>query len=181
MKRAWYVTSNPDKVLEVEHFFGPGGGLGVLRHAVMEILEPQLEKVILAKAAAAYQALQVPVVVEHGAMCIDALNGLPGALVKPLWESLGPRLCDLVTAGQPRTVRTLSAVCYCDGRKRQLFQAEVEGELAPSARGGGGFHWDPIFIPRGHTRTFAEMNLAEKLSLSASGKAYAALRQHLGL
>ncbi|WP_158502164.1 non-canonical purine NTP pyrophosphatase [Vitiosangium sp. GDMCC 1.1324] len=181
MKIAWYNTTNPDKVREVEHFFGPTSKLGILRSAVTEVLDANLEKVILAKAAAAYQVCRVPVVVEHGAFCLDALGGMPGALIKPLWETLQFRICDLVPAGQSRTMFARSAVCYCDGRTRTLILKEVKGELATKARGSGGFHWDPIFIPEGHTRTFAEMSLTEKLALSPAGLAYAELRQRLSL
>lgn len=181
MKIAWYNTQNPDKVREVEHFFGPKSRLGILRTPVTEILDADLEKVILAKAASAYQACRVPVVVEHGAFCLDALDGLPGALIKPLWDTLGHRLCDLVPSGQPRTMIVKSALCYCDGRTRTLIVKEVKGELAPKAQGTRGFHWDPLFIPEGHTRTFAEMTLTEKLAVSPSGLAYQELRQQLSL
>lgn len=179
MKVAYFNTMNEDKVREVEHVFGRDGKLGVLRYPVMEILDADLERVVRAKAAAAYEAARLPVVVEHGGLCIDFLNGLPGALIKPMWSALGPRLCELVPPGQPRTARARSALCYCNGRERFVLLHEVEGELAPSARGTGGFHWDPIFIPRGETRTFAELPLDEKLKRSPVAQGYEALREEL--
>jgi XTP/dITP diphosphohydrolase len=182
MTTDWYYnTSNDSKIREALHFFGGPGRLGILRHPVTEILDTDLEKVVLAKAAEAYQAVRVPVIVEHGALCIDFLNGLPGALVKPTWMALGERLCFLVPSGEKRTGRALSAICYCDGRRREVILRQVEGELSLSPRGTGGFHWDPVFIPRGETRTLAEMPLDEKLRVSASGQAYAELRKRLGL
>jgi XTP/dITP diphosphohydrolase len=177
----YYNSSNEAKVREALHFFGSSGRLGILRHPVTEILDTELERVVLAKAADAYRALRVPVIVEHGALCIDFLNKLPGALVKPTWMALGERLCLLVPPGEPRTGAALSALCYCDGRKREVILRKVEGEIAPERRGSGGFHWDPVFIPRGETRTLAELPIDEKLRLSASGHAYAELRRHLGL
>jgi XTP/dITP diphosphohydrolase len=177
----YYNTSNDAKVHEVLHFFGGSPRLGILRHPITEILETNLEQVVRAKAAEAYQALRVPVIVEHGALCIDFLNGLPGALVKPTWMALGNRLCMLVPSGEPRTGMALSAICYCNGRKREVILRKVTGEIAPSPRGTRGFHWDPVFIPQGETRTLAEMPIDEKLRFSASGQAYAELRKHLGL
>lgn len=179
MKLAYFNTVNEDKVREFEHLFGRDGKLGVLRYPVTEILDVDLEKVIRAKAAAAYAAVRMPVIVEHGALCISALNGLPGVLVKPVWEALGPNLCELVPAGSPRTATARSALCYCDGRERVVLVREVEGELAPRARGTGGFHWDPIFIPQGETRTFAEMPLEEKLACSPVARCFEALREQL--
>jgi XTP/dITP diphosphohydrolase len=182
MTTAWYYnTTNDSKVREVLHFFGSTGRLGILRHPVTEILDTDLEKVVLAKAAEAYRAVRVPVIVEHGALSIDFLNGHPGALVKPTWMALGERLCLLVPAGRPRTCRALSAICYCDGRRRELILRQLEGELAERPRGSGGFHWDPVFIPRGGTHTLAELPLEEKLRISAAGQAYAELRRRLRL
>jgi len=175
MKVAYFNTVNADKVRELQHFFGPEGRIGVLRHPVTEILDVDLEKVVRAKAAAAYAAARMPVIVEHGALCIDFLNGLPGALVKPMWEGLGARICELVPEGKPRTVTARSALCYCDGRERFVIVRQVEGELALSARGTGGFHWDPVFIPQGETRTFAEMTMDGKLGFSMRRKAFEAL------
>lgn len=179
MKVAYFNTVNADKVRELQHFFGPDARLGVLGHRVTEILDVDLEKVVRAKAAAAYAAARMPVIVEHGAFCIDFLNGLPGALVKPMWEGLGSRICELVPEGKPRTVKARSALCYCDGRERVVIVREVEGALATSARGTGGFHWDPVFIPRGETRTFAEMPLDEKLKCSPAARCFEALREEL--
>lgn len=181
MAPTWfYNTTNPEKLREFQHVLGSSKQLGYLKEKITEILDMDLEKVIRAKALAAYSATRVPVIVEHGALSIDALNGLPGALVKPFWESLDTRLCEVVPAGN-RVARARSALCYCDGRERHVLFAETEGEIAPSARGTGGFHWDPIFIPKGETRTFAEMTLDEKLSHSPFGKLHAQLRAKLGL
>jgi XTP/dITP diphosphohydrolase len=181
---AWYYnTSNDEKRREFQHVFGSSPKLGYLTIPVTEILEVELEKIVVAKATAAYRSARVPVIVEHGALCIDYLKGLPGALVKPIWTALGEELCSLVPAGQ-RAARVRSAFCYCDGREREVLIEEVEGELAPSARGKGGFHWDPLFIPKGETRTFAELaevSLDEKLRFSPFGKLHAELRRRLGL
>lgn len=178
----WYFnTSNDSKAAEITYVFGGSGRLGILRYAVVELLETDLEKVVRAKAAAAYDALRVPVIVEHGALYIDFMNKLPGALVKPTWMALGERLCHIVPPGEPRTCRAESAICYCDGRTRTVIRKSIEGEIAPHKRGDKGFHWDPVFIPRGHTRTLAEMPLDEKLTISAAGQAYQELRQKLKL
>ncbi|HEY0093458.1 MAG TPA: non-canonical purine NTP pyrophosphatase, partial [Archangium sp.] len=144
----YYVTSNDEKLREFQHLLGGPPKVGHLRTSVMEILEVDLEKLIVAKATAAYRAERVPVLVEHGALCIESLNGLPGALVKPIWTALGDKLSSLVSDTH-RAAKVRSAVCFCDGRERQVFIAEVEGEIARSPRGKGGFHWDPLFIPKG--------------------------------
>ena len=46
------------------------------------------------------------------------------------------------------------------------FEGKIEGEILEEKRGSQGFGYDPIFLPKGYTKTFAEMNLAEKSNLS---------------
>ena len=183
MKTAYFHTSNDQKAAEARHLFERAGKVGVLkvRTGITEILDTDLDRVIRAKAAAAYAATRYPVIVEHGAFCVDFLQGLPGALIRPFWEKLGAGLCGLVPSGAPRTVRALSAVCYCDGKRREVITREVRGELAPVERGSGGYHWDPVFIPDSDKarRTFAEMSLEEKLLQSPGGLAYAAMNAWL--
>src|SRR4051794_32277151 len=100
MAPTWfYNTTSDEKRREFQHVLGGSPKLGYLGIPVTEILEVDLEKVILAKAIAAYRAVRVPVIVEHGALCIESLNGLPGALIKPFWSALGNKLCEWVPAG----------------------------------------------------------------------------------
>jgi XTP/dITP diphosphohydrolase len=178
----YFNTSSTAKATEARAFFGPDNPkIRYLGKEVTEILDTDLVRVVRAKAAAAYREARLPVIVEHGGLFIDYLSGLPGALVKPMWVLLSDRICDLVPPGASRSAKARSVVCFCDGRTRRVFEAAVEGTLAESARGESGFHWDPVFIPAGKDRTFAEMSLEEKLAVSASAKAYAQLREALGI
>jgi XTP/dITP diphosphohydrolase len=51
----------------------------------------------------------------------------------------------------------------------------VRGTISFEARGSGGFGFDPIFIPEGHTKTFAEMDLETKNTLSHRARAFRAM------
>jgi XTP/dITP diphosphohydrolase len=55
----------------------------------------------------------------------------------------------------------------------------MEGRIATEAAGGGGFGYDPIFIPAGHDVTAAELTAAQKNSISHRGRAFTALAAHL--
>ncbi|MCP5095767.1 MAG: hypothetical protein GY943_09460, partial [Chloroflexi bacterium] len=48
----------------------------------------------------------------------------------------------------------------------EVFRGELQGEIAPEPRGSQVFGWDAIFIPEGHKRTFAEMSLEQRNSIS---------------
>ena len=65
-----------------------------------------------------------------------------------------------------------------DGR-RLTARGVCEGELVRAARGAGGFGYAPIFVPRGFTRTLAELERDEKDRISHRGHAFRALAQQL--
>jgi XTP/dITP diphosphohydrolase len=55
-----------------------------------------------------------------------------------------------------------------------LFEGRVDGKIVAERRGCNGFGFDPIFMPEGETRTFAEMSAEEKKHISHRGRAVAA-------
>lgn len=61
----------------------------------------------------------------------------------------------------------------------QLFEGVCEGRIDQSARGTGGFGYDPLFIPAGHARSFAQLGAEEKNRISHRAQALARLRQWL--
>jgi XTP/dITP diphosphohydrolase len=65
-----------------------------------------------------------------------------------------------------------------DGTVRH-FEGRCDGHIAESPSGAGGFGYDPLFIPDGHDRSFAELAPAEKNAISHRGRALAALRAAL--
>ncbi len=65
---------------------------------------------------------------------------------------------------------------------RSCVAAWSRGTSRPTARGTGGFGYDPIFVPvEGDGRTFGEMSPEEKHVLSHRGRAFRALREDLGV
>lgn len=73
--------------------------------------------------------------------------------------------------------RTVIALIL-DGQEH-LFEGIVRGQIAETTRGTGGFGYDPIFIPEGYDRTFAEMAASEKSAISHRGRAVAKLQAFL--
>jgi non-canonical purine NTP pyrophosphatase (RdgB/HAM1 family) len=103
------------------------------------------------------------VIVEDTGLYLDALNGLPGALVRWFLVTIGPAgICALIPAGADRRATARTAVALCDGGGVEVFVGETPGVVAAAPAGAGGFGWDPIFRPDGASRTFAEMDQAEK-------------------
>ncbi len=82
-----------------------------------------------------------------------------------------------------RTARFRCVACLIDPSSQEyLFEGVCEGHIAPRPRGTSGFGYDPIFIPEGYSRTFAELGPEVKDALSHRAKALqqvlAFLREH---
>ncbi|NNC21179.1 non-canonical purine NTP pyrophosphatase [Corallococcus exiguus] len=178
----YFCSSNPQKHADVAHFFRDSKSPPrALWQEVIEVLSSDLSTVVREKALAAYKTALVPLFVEHGGLYIDHLKGLPGPLVKPFWTALQGDICTLIPDGSSRRAHVVQMVCYCDGKKLQLFEGRVDGTIALERRGDQGIHWEPVFIPDGQSRTIGEMALDEKLAFGANAQAYAQLRAELGI
>ena len=106
---------------------------------------------------------------------VAALNGAPGVYSA---RYAGPEARDqdnvqkLLNAleGQPNRkaqFRTVIAL-YWNG-EIHFFEGVCRGTIIETTRGTGGFGYDPVFLPEGHTQTFAEMDLIQKAQISHRG------------
>jgi non-canonical purine NTP pyrophosphatase (RdgB/HAM1 family) len=173
--RLLFVSSNAGKVGEVEAILGrPVERLAL---DLPEIQALEVEEVARHKALTAFERAGRPVVVEDTGLYIEALHGLPGALVRWFLGTIGAGgICDLIPRGAERAARARTAIAYCDGEAVEVFSGETRGVIVPAPAGRGGFGWDPIFQPDGATRTFAEMEQAEKTVYSMRRQALERMR-----
>lgn len=70
-----------------------------------------------------------------------------------------------------RKARFRTVISLILNGEEHLFEGIVEGRIAESAAGCGGFGYDPLFIPDGYDCTFAEMSADEKNAISHRGRA----------
>ena len=174
----YFVSSNPQNHADVTRIFSDSKSPPrILDRRLVEVLSSDLETVVKEKAKAAYKAAMVPVLVEHGALYIEHLNGFPGPMVKLFWEKLDQRLPTLIPEGAPRRAHVIQMVCYCDERQLHVYSGRIEGSIALEKRGNHGVHWDSMFIPDGHDRTLGEMDPDERIAAHAFSRAYAAMRK----
>lgn len=173
-----FVSSNAGKVREVEAMLGLP--LERLDLDLPEIQALAVEEVARHKALAAFARAGRSVVVEDTGLYVDALRGLPGALVRWFLATVGPDgICDLIPEGVDRSAQARTAVAYCDGGRVELFVGETRGVVETAPVGRGGFGWDPIFRPVGASNTFAQMDAAEKSHFSMRRLALERLRERL--
>ncbi len=123
---------------------------------------------------------------DDSGLCVDALAGAPG--VESAYYA-GPQgdgaanLAKLVAALRdvPAAQRGAHFVCVLwlcgpDGRE-QMFEGRCDGGLRAEPRGGAGFGYDPLFVPAGHSASFAELGDAVKSTLSHRARAWSRLAE----
>lgn len=178
--KIFFVTVNDFKAKEVQQYLASTGlELHVVKYRIQEILNIDLKVIVQDKVLKAYRELGRPCVVEHGGLLIDALGGLPGGLSKVVWDTVGEKICSFLSVGDPRHATAQSVIGYCDGRRVHLHVGETRGTLAQRAAGDYLFQWDPVFIPDGQSKTYAELGFPEKGKYSQAAKAWAGLVSQL--
>ncbi len=131
-----------------------------------EIQAIDVTEVIEQKARTAYHEIGQPVLVEDTSLSVTAWNGLPGALVRWFLETVGNEgICRMLADFEQLEATAETCLGFFDGREFISFSGLVKGSISRTPRGEGGFGWDPIFVPEGESRTFAEMTTAEAVDL----------------
>jgi XTP/dITP diphosphohydrolase len=138
----------------------------------------------LAKARAVWAALGVPAVGDDSGLEVDALGGAPGLRsARYAGESAtdaenNARLLEAL-AGRPAAPRSARFRCalVLVRSEDEAIEAEgvCEGSVLEAPRGDNGFGYDPLFLPDGETRTFAELPASRKDSISHRARAAAVL------
>jgi non-canonical purine NTP pyrophosphatase (RdgB/HAM1 family) len=178
MKKITVVTGNSNKAREIEAITGTS--VDSIDLDIKEVQSLSVAEVAREKALAAYRALGVPVVVDDTGMSIVALAGLPGALVAWFLDTIGPQgILRLMRENEDRRASVSTCIAYCEGSDVQLFEGVIEGTISREMRGTNGFGYDPIFIPNGQSKTYAEMTVEEKNAVSMRSIALSKLRQYL--
>ncbi|HEX3531805.1 MAG TPA: non-canonical purine NTP pyrophosphatase [Thermoanaerobaculia bacterium] len=174
------VSGNRGKITEARLI--AGADLPAAELDLPEIQSLDMLEILRGKAAAAWAALQRPVVVEEAGLELVALNGFPGPLVKWMLQATGAEGIARVAEalGDPRAIARCQLL-YKDGDEEIVAEGVAEGTLVRPGRGSQGFGWDPVFLPAGETRTFAELDGLEKLAVSHRGRAWREMMRKLEL
>jgi len=174
--KLYFATKNVHKYLEAREILSEYG-LEVERLAVskVEIQSESLEEI----ARFAVESIEASgaVFVEDAGLFVEALKGFPGPYSSYVYSTIGCRgLLKLMEGVRNRKAYFESAVALKlpDGRILS-FEGFVEGVIAEEERGKEGFGFDPVFVPEGQDRTFAEMDRAEKCRISHRGRALRAM------
>lgn len=179
MKNLTLITGNPGKAEQIQrHLSIP------VTHRKLDLNEIQsldLEEITKKKAEEAFSILKSPVLVEDTSLIFPALGKLPGPLIKWFFEELGNEgLCKLLDKYEDRSAIAEVVFGLHTGTEVILFHSNsIFGSVATSPRGDKKFGWDPIFIPNGQTKTWAEMSYEEQDATSMRKNALSKLEKYL--
>jgi len=184
-----FATHNAGKVEEMQQMLAPYG-VRVISARDRDLPEPEeTEDTFVGnariKAHAAARATGLVALADDSGLCVDALDGDPGVRTADWAEGPGGRdflramertRTALGNAPEPwrAEFRSTLVLAWPDGRD-EVYEGAVRGHLVWPIRGALGHGYDPMFVPDGETRTFAEMTAAEKNALSHRARALAAL------
>lgn len=152
-----------------------------------EIIEEgeTLEANALSKAREGYKRYHLDCFSDDTGLEVDSLQGRPGVYSA---RFAGPecraedninKLLNELSGHSNRTARFRTVIALILNGEEYLFEGVVEGEILQERRGTKGFGYDPVFIPNGSDKSFAEMSETEKNNISHRGRAIKALTQFL--
>ncbi|WP_427174523.1 RdgB/HAM1 family non-canonical purine NTP pyrophosphatase [Arthrobacter sp. 92] len=174
------ITGNAGKAAEFSRLLG----VQVLAKKINlpEVQGIDVREVAHVKAQAAFNQIGGPVFVDDSGIEFSAWGGLPGALTSWFMDSVGNEgLLRMLQGFDDRTAKVVTALGYCDEQGVRVVSGEVVGLVSESARGDSGFGYDPIFMPHGSHKTFAEMTLPEKDAVSMRAIAASKLSEILNI
>jgi XTP/dITP diphosphohydrolase len=180
------ATSNRHKLQEIRDVLSIPG-LTLLSMAELDsppdVVEDGLtfEANAIKKASELARYSQMWTMADDSGLEVAALGGAPGVYSaryagEPVDYKANNRKLLLELDGKPdRSARFVCVIALCDpdGNCRTV-EGTVEGVIAVSERGHEGFGYDPLFVPKGYTRTLAELSFAEKNRMSHRANALAA-------
>lgn len=175
------ATKNKNKIKELLNLLNPYG-LNILTLEELDLAEPPeigmtFKDNALLKAQACADLSDLPSLADDSGLSVRALGGQPGIFTARWagpsrdYEHAMKKINDEILALDSHPDRRASfishiALCFPGKRGSFSFEGKVDGELIWPARGIQNMGFDPIFVPNGHKKTFAEMTLEEKQSIS---------------
>jgi XTP/dITP diphosphohydrolase len=171
-----FATSNKNKVLEIKKVLPKEFNIKSLDDIGFCEEIPENENTIegnaIFKANYMYKKYNLNVFADDTGLEVDSLNGKPGVhsaryagISKNSRDNINKLLKKLKNK-KNRKARFKTVIALILNSKIHTFEGVVEGIITKKPKGENGFGYDPVFIPSGYTKTFGELSIEEKNSIS---------------
>lgn len=183
MKELIFASHNKGKITELKQILEP---FGITVKTSEDIEMPDVEETgetfeenAALKAVAIAKLTGVTCIADDSGLCVKALGGRPGvysARYAPnrdfdkAIEMLLQEIADSKAEDRSAYFACVLALGYPDGTYKS-FEGRVDGVISYDRKGDSGFGFDPIFVPLGYDKTFAELGSEIKNKISHRGRA----------
>ena len=165
-----FATSNENKFQEAERILSNlGVQINFFKTILEEMQSDSISDIAQQKAIDAYNRIQKPVIIEDDGLFIESLNGFPGPYSSYAYDTIGNKgIMNLLGNSEVRHAKFVSIIAYCDeSLNPKLFESSIPGKIS-SVIEEGGWGYDPIFIPAGESKTYANVSDKDKFSHRAA-------------
>lgn len=179
--RLVFATHNENKAREIQSIMPQGVHILSLDDIGCDEDIPEtgstLEENALLKARYVWEKFGMNCFADDTGLEIEALNGEPGVYsARYAGSQKNPddnmeKVLKNLEGSIDRTARFKTSIALILHGDEHLFDGIVEGRISSEKKGDHGFGYDPIFVPENHGRTFAEMSLEEKNTMSHRARA----------
>ncbi|HMV10089.1 MAG TPA: RdgB/HAM1 family non-canonical purine NTP pyrophosphatase [Cyclobacteriaceae bacterium] len=176
MKALCFATNNNNKTEEIRALLGSFFLLKNLKDigCAEELPEtqPTIEGNAHQKAQYVFDNYGIACFADDTGLEVEALNGEPGVYsARYAGSQRNDRdnmslLLSRLEKSNNRKARFKTVISWVENGRTENFEGLVYGTIIDSPRGSNGFGYDPVFVPDGFDKTFAEMELAEKNLIS---------------
>lgn len=183
-----FATNNLNKLKEIQHSLGDSFILLSLKDIGFSGDIPEtgdtLEHNASQKAKFISERINFPVFSDDTGLEIDYLDGKPGVHTAHYSGSRDSeknmaKVLDEMVEAEDRSARFRTIIAFVKGNEELVFEGEVKGKISSTPLGEDGFGYDPIFIPEGKDRTFAQMTMREKSEQNHRVRALAKFVEYL--
>ncbi|MDD3668997.1 MAG: RdgB/HAM1 family non-canonical purine NTP pyrophosphatase [Alphaproteobacteria bacterium] len=181
MRRLLLATRNAHKLAEARAILAAASVavVGADEAGLPDVAETgtTFEENALIKARAGFAHTGLPTLADDSGLCIRALNDAPGVYSARFAQQNGgyPAVFEVIQRrlgnASDRSAFFKCCIAFAAGAEHHFFTGEVHGRIAPEARGGKLFGYDPIFVPDGYAQTFGELDERVKNALSHRARA----------
>ena len=170
LSELFFASSNENKFQEAERILSNlGMQINLFKTTLEEIQSNNLNYIAEKKAIYAYDLIQKPVIIEDDGLFINVLDGFPGPYSSYVYDTIGNKgIMKLLENSEIRDAKFVSIIAYCDSDcDVKLFESSIPGKIS-SIIEKGGWGYDPIFIPDGESKTYANVSDKDKFSHRAA-------------
>jgi XTP/dITP diphosphohydrolase len=184
-----FATNNANKVAEIQSLVGPDFNIIDMQSAGIDIDIPEphdtLNENALEKASTIFKITTTNCFSEDTGLEIESLNGAPGVKSARYagedrnFQANIDKVLEELSNIENRKAQFRTIICLIWENQTYYFEGICKGQIAHTMQGEKGFGYDPIFIPDGADKSFAQMSMEEKNSFSHRQKAVTQLFEFL--